>query len=89
MNRFNRMEEYWAKGFSKKKIKRMLPRVGDELIREPKWSRMDVRGRPKALPCKVIYVNRKHAWYLVEYIGLGIREAFKVVDTACKEEEEL
>ena len=88
MNHVDRMREYYAKGFSKNKIKKMLPRVGQRLTREPKWSRMDVRGRPKALPCKVIYVNEDHGWYLVEYIGLGIREAFKIVDTVCKEDDD-
>lgn len=85
MMRERRMLDYYAKGFSKKKIERMLPKVGQKLEHEPKWSRADVLGRAKRLPCKVIYVNKEHGWYLVEYIGLGIREAFKVVDTACKE----
>lgn len=80
-----RAEAYWQQGFNKKKIERMLPKVGDKLKRKPKWSRADIVGRPSKLPCKVIYVNKEHGWYLVEYIGLGIREAFKIVDTECEE----
>ena len=87
MKQIDRMREYYTQGFTKKKIERMLPKVGDKLVRKPKWSRADVVGRPAKLPCKVIYVNKEHGWYLVEYIGLGIREAFKLVDTACKEED--
>lgn len=83
-----RDRKYYERGWNKKKIQRMLPKVGDRLMREPKWSRADVLGRAKKLPCKVIYVNEDHGWYLVEYIGLGIRESFKVVDTECREEEE-
>ena len=86
MNTARRFQEYYERGYSKKKIERMLPKVGDKLIRKPKWSRQDVIGRPAKLPCKVIYVNKDHGWYLVEYIGLGIRESFKVVDTACDED---
>lgn len=55
----------------------LLPNVGDELIRKPNVNDYTGCKRPRPQKCTVVYVNREHLWYRVQFFD-GTYDCFKV-----------
>jgi hypothetical protein len=64
-------------------VRSLLPEVGDERMEIP--TVMADNGPNPALPCKVVYVNRAHLWYMVEFEN-GFRESYKVPKLKTREQ---
>lgn len=78
-------EARWDKDpLGKAEVVRMLPKVGDRLLRRPSWLKWDMNEAPLRR-CVVIDVNERHRWYLVRYDQDGLVECFHVPDTKGKE----
>ncbi len=65
-------------------------RIGTEMELVPFINTYKVDGRPgKKLPCKVVYINRPHRYFTVEFkfTNGGFRESYKFYekgDLACQ-----
>lgn len=61
----------------KENVELRIPRVGERLMRimtsTPMLSRDD-----KPEPCVVVYVNRPHYYYTVQFVDTGLKESYKV-----------
>ncbi len=49
------------------------PQVGERLMRK---SELGYENIPDPIPCTVVYVNRKHLYYTVQF-DAGYRQAYK------------
>ena len=58
--------------------RKLLPQVG-ELRREIPVTEKETEGRKirQARDCEVVYVNRAHLWYMVQFYN-GTRECYKI-----------
>lgn len=63
--------------YSKEFLMAHLPRVGDELFKVPVIGKSLGICSGKMRRCKVIFVNREHLWYMVQFAS-GYREIFRV-----------
>lgn len=54
-----------------------LPKVGDRLMKKVSFPKT-FEDRDKLDPCTVVYVNKKHNYYLVEFVESKIRECYKI-----------
>lgn len=61
---------------TKEEVREMLPRVGDRRLEVPTIL-ADKSYNKKAKPCVVVYVNRAHMWYTVQFEN-GTRESYKL-----------
>lgn len=59
--------------------RKLLPKVGDRLRKQP-VSLKDSQERVEPAWCEVVYVNRAHLWYIVQFQQKGnrFREGYKV-----------
>lgn len=60
---------------TKEEIRNMLPRVGDRRMEVPTVLR-EKGYNTRAMPCVVVYVNRSHMYYEVQFEN-GVRECYK------------
>ena len=49
------------------------PKIGERLMRKPELGYDNI---PDPIPCTVVYVNRKHLYYTVQF-DAGYRQAYK------------
>ena len=57
--------------------KQKLPRVGDRLMKPITFTYTYNEG-DKLYPCTVIYVNKDHNFFTVEFVGSKLKESYKV-----------
>jgi len=63
----------------KDQLRRLLPEVGARLIRPMViYDTKLIRQEPTPTECTVIYVNRPHLFYVVQFDGYGFRQTFSV-----------
>ena len=55
-----------------------LPSIGDLMMKMPSCGQ--VYKEDELEPCTVVYVNKKHNYYMVEFRDTKIRECYKLVD---------
>ena len=65
---------------SQEEARRLLPRAGDILYREPTIQGYMVDSERTLRKCRVTYVNYEHLWYEVEFLESGFRQGFKAVE---------
>lgn len=63
--------------YSKEELRSFLPSVGDRLVHTPHLHKSLGIESPTPKSCVVVYVNRDHLWYEVEFED-GFRESYKV-----------
>ncbi len=63
----------------KEACRALLPNVGDEIIRTPSINDYTGWAFPKPQKCRVVYVNREHLWYRVQFLD-GTYDCYKVPD---------
>ncbi len=64
---------------TKEEVRALLPKVGDRRMEVPTILGDKTYGK-KAKPCVVVYVNRAHMWYTVQFEN-GTRESYKLPRT--------
>lgn len=60
---------------TKEEVRALLPKVGDRRMEVPTILRDKSYSR-EPRPCVVVYVNRAHMWYTVQFEN-GTRESYK------------
>lgn len=60
-------------------IAQTMPPVSFKMHLIPGWMRNSIERPMDPVECEVVYVNRPHLWYMVEYKGTGFRECFKAI----------
>jgi hypothetical protein len=74
-----RKEIYPLTCYTPDEVRDMLPQIGDWMWKVPTLKRPKDE-KPVPLRCRVIYVNKEHLWYTVEFpstTGPTFRESYK------------
>lgn len=62
---------------TKDELRAQLPQVGDRRMEDPTAAEDGAKKPHPERPCRVIYVNPRHLWYMVQFAN-GLRECYKV-----------
>ena len=65
-------------GYTRQELRKMLPKVGDRLIRP--MTRAGTEDL-KLYPCVVVEVNVEHYWYRVRFDATGWCQCFKLPES--------
>lgn len=62
----------------KTKLTMTLPKVGDKIMRVMSTGNLAQAENFVPEDCRVVYVNKAHHWYEVEFLNSGIRECYNL-----------